>query len=231
MMITGKDIHRILDKTLSENKDRDKLTEAFVSQPKKFDLTTDSISQKAKSSHKELYERYIERFNKISSELDSVDKDVTNIAGSKFRSLKMDETYNLNAIYLHELYFNNIADTDSEVTVDSLTYMRLTRDFGTFDNWQRDFIACAMSARNGWVVTAYNVFLQSYVNIIIDSHDHGVMIGSHPVIVIDMWEHAYFEDNQNDKKNYLFSMLKELNWEVIENRFKRMDNVAKIVKL
>lgn len=49
----------------------------------------------------------------------------------------------MNGSYLHELYFANIADSQSRISMDSLSYMRLNRDFGTFDNWQRDFIACA----------------------------------------------------------------------------------------
>ena len=45
------------------------------------------------------------------------------------------ETYNMNSAYFHELYFANIGDSNSRINMDSLSYMRLNRDFGTFDDW------------------------------------------------------------------------------------------------
>ena len=112
--------------------------------------------------------------------------------------------------------------------MDSLTYMRLERDFGTFDEWQKDFIACAMSARSGWAVTVYNAFLKRYMNVCVDLHNINIPFSSHPVIVLDMWEHSYYRDYLNDKKTYIFAMMKELDWEKIEERIKKVEKIAKV---
>ena len=117
-----------------------------------------------------MYLKYIESFNKVSAELDSVDKNDANVRHSKYRSLKVDETYNLNAIYLHELYFANCFDPNSEVYMDSMPYIRLQRDFGSFEDWQQDFIACALSAQEGWAICGYNMFLKKFVNTLVDLH-------------------------------------------------------------
>ena len=54
--------------------------------------------------------------------------------------------------------------------------------------------------------------------------------GSYPVIVLDMWEHAYYKDYLNDKKKYIFAMMKQLNWKVIDERFQRAEDVGEVFK-
>ena len=136
----------------------------------------------------------------------------------RYRSLSKDLRYLLNAIKLHELYFGNISDLSSSITFGSLPYTKLSRDFGSFEKWQQDFIACCLCAREGWAVTYYDPYLDSYVNGIIEGHDDGLPLGAIPVLVLDMWTHAYFYDYGLDKKSYIFNMMQELNWRVIEAR-------------
>lgn len=204
------------------------LTEAFVAQVKQFDLNTEKLSQKAKTAHIELYKNYVACFNKTSAELDGIPREDANATCSVFRDTKLAEQSNMAALYLHELYFANIAAPVSELAMDSLSYMRLSRDWGNFDSWQEDFIACAMSAQSGWAVCCFNTYLQAYVNIIIDGHDRNVPMGCVPVIVMDMWEHAYFHDYLKNKRQYLYNMMAQLNWDVIENRFVRAERIAQV---
>lgn len=224
----GLNIHKSeKDETEIKQDNSNVISEAYVTQAGKFDLKTELLSQKTKKAHQELLEGYVKELNTISSKLDGVDKSAANLNNSQFRSLKIDETYNLNAAFLHGLYFQNISDLSSQVTVDSLTYMKLSRDFGTFDRWQEDFIACGLSARNGWVVTMYSTQLRRYINTVIDLHSQNVMIGMQPIIVVDCWEHSYYRDYLKDRKTYLYGMMKELNWSVIEERVKVSEKIHK----
>jgi Fe-Mn family superoxide dismutase len=207
-----------------------KLDEAYSHEPKPFKQVSEFVSQKTKSAHEELYKGYIESLNKISSKLDTAEKSEVNSRHGAYRSLKVDEVYNLNATWLHELYFSNCFDPHSEVTMDSMSYMRLERDFGTFEDWQRDFMACALSSRSGWAVCGYHMFLRKYVNFFIDSHDGHVPVGFYPLIVVDMWEHSYYRDYLNDKKSYLVAQMREFNWNVIEERIKKAESLAQAVK-
>ncbi len=203
------------------------LNEGYVTQAAKFDLKTELLTSKNKQAHQELMEGYVDKLNEISAKLDTADREGANLNHSSFRSLKIDEAYNHNAAFLHGLFFQNISDMNSQITMDSLTFMRLERDFGSFDRWQEDFMACAMSARNGWVVTAYNTQLRRYINMVIDLHSQNVMIGCHPVIVVDCWEHSYYRDYLKNRKAYVRGMMKELNWDVIEDRIKLADKIHK----
>ena len=211
--------------------ENDEINEALVAQPKPFSIPTESLSGDNIRNHYSLYEQYVSDFNKISAELDTADVNSASANHSAFRSFKIDEVYNLNAAYLHELYFANIGDLQSEITMNSLSFMRLERDFGTFDDWQRDFLACAQASRCGWVVTGYNVYTQTYMNYVIDLHSVNVPIGVIPVIVMDVWQHAYYKDYLKDVKAYTINMMKELNWKVIDQRFERTEKIAQMMRI
>ena len=225
----GKNIKKIISDTLDVDDDK-RLDESFVAQQKVFDIKTDYLSPANVNNHLELYKGYIENFNQISAKLDSVDKSNVNSNDSEFRNLKNDETYNMNAAYLHELFFANIGDNNSRINMDTLSYMRLSRDFGTFDDWQKDFMACAMSSRCGWAVTYLNMYTQSYMNCVIDLHSKDVPAGMFPVIVMDMWQHSYYKDYLKDAKTYLIAMMKQLRWPVIEKRIEKADSMIQILR-
>ena len=206
------------------------LDESYVHEPKQFKQVSEFVSQKTKSAHVELYKGYVDSLNKISAELDSVDRGKSKSRHSEYRSLKLDETYNLNAAWLHELYFANCFDPHSEIVMDSTAFIRLQRDFGDFDQWQRDFMACALSSGSGWAVLGYHMFLKKYSNFMVSNHSGDVPVGFYPLIVVDMWEHSYFKDYMTDKKSYLIAQMRELNWTVIEERFKKSEAIAQVLK-
>ena len=230
MKSINNDIVRGIRADLGLDKHDEVISESYVTTAKKYELRTELLSEKTKKSHQELLENYVETLNSVSAELDTAPRDEANLNNSDFRSLKIDEVYNLNAAYLHALFFENISDVNSRITMDSLAYMRLQRDFGSFDDWQKDFIACALSARNGWAITVYNTVLNRYINVVVDLHSEHVPISSFPVIVLDVWEHAYYRDYLKDRKSFVFAMMKELTWDAIEERFKKCDRIAKVVK-
>ncbi len=207
----------------------EQVKEAYVPQRKTYAMTTDHLSEETKKNHESLYRKEVEVLTRLSAELDAADKLSVDNNHSVYRSTKKDEITNLNAVYLHELYFANCFDLNSELFLDSLAYMRLANDWGTFDVWMADFMACAMAARSGWVVCGYSLYLKKMINVFVDEHDSGVLFGIIPVVVIDMWEHAYVRDYGNDKKGYLTAMMREISWDVVEDRVERIDALKKVL--
>lgn len=228
-MVTIKELTKGIRTDLQLDEQPKQITESYVTQPKEYRLNTELLSDKAKAAHLELYRGYIAALNGVSMKLDTADRRAADVKASSYRALKSAEIFNRNAVYLHELYFANISDVESEVSNDSMSYMRLSRDWGTFDEWQWDFIACANSAGNGWAVMAYDTYLRRYVNFFIDEHDVCIPVGCYPLIVIDMWEHAYYKDYVTNKEQYLHNMMRELNWQVIEERIERAEGINKVL--
>jgi len=207
-----------------------RLDEALNAQQKQFDIKTDLLSSDNVDNHIELYKGYIENFNLSNSKLDSCDKNAVNSSRSDFRSFKLDETYNLNGVYLHELYFANIGDPNSQIKMDSLSYMRLSRDFGSFDEWQKDFLACCNGSQNGWAVTYLNTYTQTYMNAMVDMHTNNIPFGSFPVIVMDVWQHAYYRDYLKDVNTYSRAMMKQIRWNVVEERVNKADKILQVLR-
>jgi len=211
-------------------KDTLKLNESLSAQEKKFSINTDFISTDNLQNHIQLYQNYIKNFNQANAKLDTVNKAEANGNHSDFRSHKLDETYNMNGVYLHELYFANIGDNSSQIQMDSLAYMRLSRDFGSFDEWQKDFLACCNASQNGWAITYLNTYTQTYMNAMIDMHTNNVPFGTIPVVVMDVWQHAYYRDYLKDVNTYCKAMMKQLNWNVIEERVVKADKVVRVLR-
>lgn len=226
-----KEIDAIIKPTIERSIKGDNLIEeAYVAETKTFKQVSEHVSQKTKTAHVELYTNYVQTMNRVSAELDTANRAEANQMHSQFKSLKCDEAFNMNATWLHELYFANCFDPHSEIAMDTQSYMKLQRDFSTFDDWQRDFIACASAVGEGWAVCGWHSYLKRYVNTFVHGHCDSVLIGLHPVIVIDMWSHAYFRDYSNDKQSYIIAMMRELNWQVIEDRIKKTEMIAQVMK-
>ncbi len=206
------------------------LEESYVTQAKKFDLKTEGLSEKVKAARQKELEEFVDALNEVSAQLDTVDREAANDKKSKFRGLKIDEVHCMNAAFLRGLHLENISDLRSEITMDTLSFLRLERDFGGFDAWQKDFIACGMSSRDGYAVTGYSVFLKRYMNMVIDTESLNVPVGFLPVISLDVAEGAYYRDYLSDRKSYIVRMMRELDWETIEKRFKRIESSIKTLQ-
>lgn len=195
------------------------IKEAVILMPRPFVMKGDVQSPTTKENHEKLYKSYVDSYNKISSKLDTVSRnDADNNNDSDFRRLKQDETHNMNGVKLHELYFTNSGDLRSEIRADSIPFMRLSRDWGTFDQWQIDFRACGMAAREGWTICYYDPFKQRYFNTFIEGHTMHLPLMCIPVLVIDTWHHAWFYDYPGEKMEYLNKSMREINWNVVEMR-------------
>jgi Fe-Mn family superoxide dismutase len=220
----NKQIKKIISDSLGFTKD-DAISESFVASKKSYQLNTDTLSAKNKENHERVYQGYVDAFNRTSAELDTVDRSSANPLHSVFKSTKENEVDSLNSVWLHELYFANISDIHSEISMNSLSFMRIERDFGSFDAWQKDFIACAKSAKSGWAVLGYNMFLNSYMNVFIEGNASNVPVGFMPIIVLDTHQHAYYRDYLGDVGTYTAAQMKELNWDVIESRIAKVDSM------
>lgn len=223
-----KQIKKIIAEALGNSENP--LKESYVTASKKYELSTEMLSAKAKEAHQKLFEKYSTTLNKVSAQLDVADRSEANSNHSQLRSLKMDETHNINGSYLHALYFDNISDVNSIVTLDSLAYLRIERDFGKFDSWQDDFIATALSSRGGWGLMVYSIPLKRYMNVIVDGHTTGIPIACIPIICLNVAEHSFFRDYLDNKKAYIYAMMKEFNWDVIERRIKKAEKIAKVME-
>lgn len=187
-----------------------------------FQKPLDGISEQTISIHHDkLYAGYVNKTNEIRTALTPLEQggDVSsaNQSYSQLRSLKTDETFALNGVYLHEYYFNVLGGDG--IPTGSLMNALIER-FGSLENFISYMSACGMAAR-GWVVLAWDTQekkLQVYTG---DAHNHGGVWGCLPIIVLDVYEHAYFIDKGSDRKAYIEQFWKNLNWQKANELFEK----------
>lgn len=204
--------------TVKPNTVSKKLVESVVAMPKAFLLKTEKLSSKTKEMLEITYKNLVNQYNSTSPRLDATNKQESNSIQSDYRNLYKSLVYSCNAIKLYELYFANISDVNSQISTDSLPYMRLARDFGTFDQWQSDFIAACLASRSGWAIVAYDCCSNEYYNGFIDGHDQSVPVAGIPVLVLNLNDIAFVKDYGTDVYSYIVSMMREINWSVVEAR-------------
>lgn len=167
--------------------------------------------------HEKLYGGYVKKWQEIQEKLKVADKTSANASYSDLRELKVEESFTANAVILHEAYFDILGGDGRQ---EGKIVEQIVKDFGSFDDWQADFKALGLCSR-GWVVLGYDFNDGQLRNYILDAHNLYGVVGIAPVLVMDMYEHAYFMDFGADKKTYIELFFQNLNWQIIEAKFSK----------
>ena len=180
------------------------------------------ISERAFNEHMKLYANYVNKTNEIFHELSDYHcqcRGQANKTMSMFRELKRGESYAMDGVILHELYFGNISKNGQKPG--PLFTNMVNRYFNDMEHFMQDFVACATAAR-GWCVTAYEQRTDTMRNILLDSHDDGNITSAYPILVLDMYEHAYMIDYGVDVAEYIRRFTENIRWDEIEQRLRRL---------
>ncbi|MBM3250652.1 MAG: superoxide dismutase [Candidatus Nealsonbacteria bacterium] len=176
------------------------------------------ISQKTIEIHWEkLYQGYVKKWQEIQENLETADREMANASFSEFRELKIEETFTANAIILHEAYFDILGgDGNPEGEIIEV----IAKNFGSFENWLKEFKSLGLASR-GWAVLGYDFNEERLRNYIADAHNLYGIWGAAPILVLDVYEHAYFIDFGSDRKSYIESFFSNLDWGKINQKFQK----------
>ena len=165
------------------------------------------------SHHANNYAGAVKRLNAIEQQLGALPRDA---APFQFGSLKREELIASNSVRLHELYFGNLGGT---APVAGETARLLKAAYGTLSMWEHDFRQTALSlgGGSGWVVVAWDRKSEALHNYWAWDHAHQ-SVGGEPVLVLDVYEHAYHMDYGAATKAYLDAFLANMRWEEVERR-------------
>lgn len=192
-----------------------------VAKPAKFKEILGFLSARLLENHYKLYQGYVNKVNEIEEKLKTAARGDANPTFSLIGELKRQLAFATNGVILHELYFENIgSDAGGEKPAGKIA-ARIKKDFGSFENWAVDFKAAAIAAR-GWVVLAWRD--GRLYNYSMDAHDKGAIWTATPLLVLDVYEHAYFIDYGVARKDYIENFFKNLDWADVEARFKAVEN-------
>ena len=192
----------------------------YVAKPydEKLD-SLDGISKETNRAHYGLYEKYVANYNKARAELQQADKAGANQIYSPYRSAAVDLTFAIGGIKNHEIYFGHLGGDGG--AVDGAFKKQVEQDFGSWDDYLADLKAAGMAGR-GWAWTAWDDDFGHLMNIVGDAQNTFPVWNAHPVVALDVYEHAYVGDFSTDRGSYIDAFLKNMDWQVVEDSFQKL---------
>ena len=176
------------------------------------------ISEKQLAEHYILYNGYINKLNETREKMRNADLKLANATLSELRSLKKSETFALNGIKLHEHYFENMGENKTQPNND--VFKLINEAFGSYQSFKEEFAATALAVR-GWVILAYDLDEKKLRIFGSDSHDNGVVWNCVLLLILDVYEHAYFMDYGTGRKKYAEAFIESINWDAVNEVAKK----------
>lgn len=177
-------------------------------------LSTNQIEQ-----HLKLYKGYVAKTNEINKHLEAADiltGAPPNPAYSPFRELLVEKSFALNGVIYHELYFGHLGGPGGEPSGDLRA--ALEARWGSLAKFT-DYLKAAGKSMRGWVIIGWNTRESALRAYGLDMHNMWSPAGTIPVVVLDVYEHAYMVDYGINRAGYLDAFLKNIDWQVCEKRF------------
>ena len=175
------------------------------------------ISDEQIAQHWRLYEGYVANVNTLRHELDSFRRSERGVALHADRRRRLGFEYN--GMRLHEYYFANLKAGVAEPTGTTPLKKALTGEFGTFASFKADFCSAGASRSVGWAILYFDPTTRAMNNHFVQLHEDGNIAGFVPLLVMDVWEHAYMVDHEaTGREEYIKAFFNNVNWTAVEQR-------------
>jgi Fe-Mn family superoxide dismutase len=167
--------------------------------------------------HFKLYEGYVKNSNDLLVKLRRM---VETGQGSsyEFGALKRRLSWEFDGMRLHELYFGNLGG-NGQPDLSHPLYGAIAAQFGDFNSWKKDFIATGSLRGIGWSVLYLDPIEGRLINTWINEHDVGHLSGGIPILIMDVFEHAYMPQYGLDKAKYIETFFKNIDWKSVTARY------------
>jgi superoxide dismutase, Fe-Mn family len=169
-------------------------------------------------NHFTLYQGYVTNTNKLLELLEQMLKE-EKTATPEYAELKRRVGWEFNGMRLHELYFDNLGG-QTPFNVNSKLGKALTANFGSYEAWEKDFKATGALRGIGWTILYQDSSNNRLFNLWINEHDLGHPVGCNPVLILDVFEHAFMIDYGLKRADYITTFFKNINWAQVEGRLK-----------
>ncbi|CAN5323980.1 Fe-Mn family superoxide dismutase [soil metagenome] len=189
---------------------------------KTFDLSDlTGISNETLAMHFKLYEGYVTNTNvlnqRIADLIGSGTLDPTQAAA--FSELKRRFGFEYNGMVLHEYYFENMQKQGTGDPTDGGFRAAAEASFGSYETWKADFVNTGKMRGVGWAATYQDPSNGAISNHWINLHETGNVAGYKPILIMDVWEHAFIKDYAPvDRPKYIEAFFLNINWGAVNSR-------------
>ncbi len=169
-------------------------------------------------NHFTLYGGYVTNFNKLNDILVAMEKE-GKFGTPEYAELNRRLGWEFNGMRLHELYFGNLIKDSKPMDQSSELFTCLVKEFGSIEMWEKDFRSMGAMRGIGWVILYHDTEAKRLFNVWINEHDVGHLAGATPLLVMDVFEHAYITDYGIKRADYINAFMENIDWGVVEKRF------------
>jgi Fe-Mn family superoxide dismutase len=175
------------------------------------------FSEQSVQTHLAMYQGYVNNTNllaEIMREWLIVGKSGT----IEWGEMKRRFAWEFNGMRLHEYYFENITATATALDRQSQLYKKIDADFGNYDLWERGFKGTGGVRGVGWAILSFDPQTGRLFNVWMDEHDTGLLVDSRPLLVMDVFEHAFLPDYGLRRQDYVEAFFNVIDWSEVEKR-------------
>jgi Fe-Mn family superoxide dismutase len=188
------------------------------------------ISDETLEMHFKLYEGYVKETNKLTEKITGFISDgkVDQEEMPAYSELTRRLGFEYNGMVLHEYYFDNMKSGGGTGDPGLTTQFAKTAEssFGSYEIWKADFVGVGKMRGVGWAITYQNPLNGRLSNHWITLHETGNIAGFDPVLVMDVWEHAYLLDYKPaDRPKYIEAFFSNIDWAMVESRLRKNSGV------
>ena len=181
------------------------------------------FSRQLLENHFTLYRSYVDHTNELLEALSGMDKNANVL---EFAGLKRRLGWEFNGMRLHEYYFDNLGGKNP--LKKSPLQKATEKEFGSFSAWETDFRATGALRGIGWAIL-YRDTTGALINMWIDQHDCGHLTGCSPILVLDVFEHAFLLDYGLERGEYIEAFMKNVDWEIASERYDSAEQTKSLV--
>ena len=187
---------------------------AYSAKDYSYLIGIEGLSETLLKNHFTLYQGYVTNTNKLVDSLTAMLKE-GKTGTPEYAELKRRFGWEFNGMRLHELYFENlICPTPKPDTVAK----KLSDAFGSYEVWEKDFKATGAMRGIGWVILYRDDAAGNLYNLWVNEHDAGHLAGCSPVLVMDVFEHAFITDYGLKRADYIEAFFKNIDWNRVGKR-------------
>lgn len=168
------------------------------------------------TNHFTLYQGYVTNTNKVTDILAGMLKE-GKTGTPEYAELKRRFGFEFNGMRLHEYYFENLGGK-AAIDKSGALAKKLAEACGSYEAWEQDFRATGAMRGIGWVVLYQDDVTGGLFNQWINEHETGHLAGCRPILVMDVFEHAFMIDYGLKRADYIAAFFKNVNWQAVENR-------------
>ena len=176
------------------------------------------FSETILKNHFTLYQGYVTNTNKVLDALAQMTAD-GKTATPEYAELKRRLGWEWNGMRLHEYYFENLGGK-SPLNPGGNLGKKLAEAFGSVEAWEKDFRATGAMRGIGWVVLYEDTATGRLINFWVNEHDAGHPAGGRPLLIMDVFEHAFMIDYGLKRADYIAAFFKNIDWAAVESRLK-----------